>query len=172
MEYANLRAVLKELADEVGQNYADTLQRNGHPTTQNTLGLSALDPALHHVEVESYGLSVSLDLPSYWKYVEHGTTPHWPPAAAIDKWIQIKPVIPRPGRDGRIPSPASLSFLIRRKIAEVGTEGTNDLANARDRTLPWWYERIKAALLDDVQEELGDVILKVGGGQTIISADL
>ena len=166
MEFTNLRAVLKDLADEIGSNYASQLGANGHDATF-TLSRSAADPSLHRVEVESDGVVVTFDLPAYWKYVENGTPPHWPPKAAIDKWIEVKPVIPRPGRDGRIPSPSQLSYLIRRKIATVGTTGTGDLKEARDRTLPWWFDRISAAILEDVQAELGDVLLHTGGPRII-----
>lgn len=167
MDFPHLRSVLKELGDEIGRNYASVLGQHGRNTTQRTLARSAEDSALHKVVAESDGYTVTFDLPTYWKYVENGTRPHWPPKAAIDRWIEIKPVIPRPGRDGRIPSPASLSYLIRRKIATVGTEGTHDLRAAREHTLPWWYDRIKEAMLQDVADQFADTILKVGGGKVI-----
>ena len=165
-DYPRLEAVLKEFADELGYNYADTIERNGHNASR-ALSKAAADPGLHRIEVERDGYLVVFDLPSYWKYIEHGTRPHWPPHDAIRRWIDIKPVIPRPDKRGRIPSPESLTFLIRRKIAAVGTEGTGDLATSRDRTLPWWMDRIREAFAADLQEDLDEVLLKGIGGRVI-----
>lgn len=166
MTFDNLREVLRDFAHDVGENYAAVIESNRHNASR-TLSSSATDPMRQKVTLEAGSMVVSFDLPEYWKYIENGTRPHWPPLDAIARWIEIKPVIPRPGRDGRIPSPASLSYLIRRKIANVGTEGTHDLRAAREHTLPWWYDRIKAAMLQDVADQFADTILKVGGGKVI-----
>ena len=67
---------------------------------------------------------VYFDLPSYFPFAENGRRPgKFPPPDAILKWIQFKRIVPRPGRDGKVPSTNQLVYLISRKIATKGTEG-------------------------------------------------
>ena len=67
---------------------------------------------------------VYFDLPPYFHFAENGRRPgKFPPPDAILKWVQFKRLVPRPGRDGKIPSTNQLVYLISRKIATKGTEG-------------------------------------------------
>lgn len=67
---------------------------------------------------------VNFDLTSYFPYAEDGRRPgKFPPLNAILKWVQFKRLVPRPGRDGKIPSTNQLVYLISRKIATKGTQG-------------------------------------------------
>ena len=65
---------------------------------------------------------ISIQLEDYWKYIENGTKPHFPPVDAIRKWISVKPVLPRPLKSGKLPTANQLAFLIARKISRVGTK--------------------------------------------------
>ena len=67
---------------------------------------------------------VNFDLPLYFHFAENGRRPgKFPPPDAILKWVQFKRLVPRPGRDGKVPSTNQLVYLISRKIATKGTEG-------------------------------------------------
>ena len=64
------------------------------------------------------------ELPQYFQFAENGRRPgKFPPPDAILKWVQFKRLVPRPGRDGKVPSTNQLVYLISRKIATKGTEG-------------------------------------------------
>lgn len=65
---------------------------------------------------------ISIQLEDYWKYIENGTKPHWPPVDAIKKWITVKPILPRPLKSGKLPTDNQLAYLIGRKISKVGTK--------------------------------------------------
>lgn len=65
---------------------------------------------------------ISISLEDYWKYIEYGTKPHFPPIDAIKKWISVKPVLPRPLKNGKLPTENQLAYLIGRKISKVGTK--------------------------------------------------
>lgn len=65
---------------------------------------------------------ISIQLEDYWKYIENGTKPHWPPVDAIKKWISVKHVLPRPLKNGKLPTDNQLAYLIGRKISKVGTK--------------------------------------------------
>ena len=67
---------------------------------------------------------IAFDLPLYFYFAENGRRPgKFPPPDVILKWIQFKRLVPRPGRDGKVPSTNQLVYLISRKIATKGTEG-------------------------------------------------
>ena len=91
-----------------------------------------------------------------WAAVKDGTykgkfnNPGWKSFPFILRWVEIKPVIPRPDSKGRIPSPKSLAYLIVRKRNLVGDPGTHGFEKARDAILPTYYERIKEALTQDI----------------------
>lgn len=137
--------ILRELGENVREGYVNKLIRNGRPTTENTLASTVTS----QVEVNGTTYSVVLNLQEYWKYVEEGTRPHWPPPSAILHWIEVKPVIPRPDEKGRIPTPKQLAYLIGRKIAREGTKGTHDLRETTDTILGYYEDRIKEALETD-----------------------
>lgn len=72
---------------------------------------------------------ISIQLEDYWKYIENGTKPHWPPLLVIKRWISVKPVLPRPLPNGKLPTANQLAFLIARKISKVGTKAKPFLSN-------------------------------------------
>jgi len=139
--------VLQELADAVREKYKSNLQLHDRIASGDLLR-----SVQSEIEVDGTTYTVWLNLADYWQYVENDTKPHWPPKDAIDKWIFIKPVIPRPDANGRIPTPEQLSFLIRRKIAEKGTKGTHDLQLAEDEVLKAYEDRLLEALERDTLE--------------------
>lgn len=152
----DLYDLLVELGENVRQGYVNKLVKNGHPTQENTLASTVTSEVI----VKGTTYQVVLNLQEYWKYVEEGTRPHWPPKNAILHWIAVKPVIPRPDEKGRIPSPQSLAFLISRKIAKKGTTGTHDLKETVDTLLAYYRERIAEVLerstFDYIERVLGD----------------
>lgn len=149
--WTHTEAVLAEYGEAVKEQYKESLRANKHPTTRNTLAGTAAS----EVVVEADGFEVVLRLQDYWKWVENDTRPHWPPRAPIDEWIQIKPVVPRPMANGKLPTPAQLSFLIRRKIAMKGTKGTHDFEDAVTVLEPTYLERISDAMTQDIREHVG-----------------
>ena len=157
IDFPNLKATLDDLARDIAQAYKDELTEHGHFTTLGPEARKLLNSIRTQVVVGDTAYEVQMTLEHYWKYLEEGTRPHWPPPGPIGRWIEFKPVIPRPDASGRIPSPKSLEYLIRRKIARVGTEGTHDLQTAKDNILPWYRERLEAALGRDLYDYISKV---------------
>ena len=81
--------------------------------------------------IDRKGYHITITLPEYAAYLNDGTKPHWPPVDKIREWIKVKPVLPRPGRNGKLPSTKQLAYLIGRKISKVGTKPTKII----DRTI-------------------------------------
>lgn len=158
LDFPRTAAVLQSLANDVRDGYIGQLKKNGHYTTRGS-DTRLIDSVRTVVTVDGHSFTVSLKLNDYWIFVEEDTRPHWPPPDAIRRWVEIKPVIPRPDRNGKIPSPASLAYLIGRKIAREGTKGTHDLQAAKDAVIPVYTERIEAALAEDIGNYLATVFL-------------
>lgn len=152
-ETSNLVAILEDLAKDIRENYKEHLELHDRIASGGLLRSISTE-----VEVQGTTYIVWLNLADYWKYVEEDTKPHWPPKDAIDKWIFVKPVIPRPDGQGRIPTPEQLSFLIRRKISEDGTTGTHDLRDTENAVIPMYEERLLEALERDALDYIEKVL--------------
>ena len=148
-----LRKALMDLAEDIRENYVQHLIESKHYTTEYTL----IDSVRCDVEVGDRGFNVVMTLKDYWKYLEEGTKPHFPPLEKIREWIEIKPILPRPV-NGIRPTKNQLAYLIGRKIAEEGTKGTHDLSKTEDAVLPMYSERLSAALRHDVERYILKVI--------------
>lgn len=155
IEFPRTMEVLQRLADDVKAGYIDQLEKHKHPTKYGENRLS--DTITTIVEANGMQFSASLKMNYYWKYLEEGTRPHWPPRDAILRWVEIKPVIPRPAGNGRIPTPKQLAYLISRKIANEGTQGTHGFQTTRDALVPFYIDELEKAF----NEDIGFYLMKV-----------
>ena len=144
--------VLKEYAIELRNTLQDSYINDDRIATGDLL-----NSVEYIIEKDDRQIEVSLQLKEWWKYVEEDTKPHFPPPDAMLNYIKAKPVLPKPDRNGKLPTPNQLAYLIGRKISEVGTTGTHNvidtvrLINKRDE------EKIGQAISEDINNEL-DVI--------------
>lgn len=163
IQFDNLRAILEEFAQEFKDNYRAELVAHGRFTRD---GQDRLIDSVDANTVEAMiregdeAWTVTINLNDYWKYVENDTRPHWPPPDAIRRWVEIKPVIPRPDASGRIPSPRSLAYLIGRKISREGTTGSHDFQTAQETTMDRFRSRIRIAMIKDVQNYVRQVLAR------------
>ena len=100
LELTELQKVLEDFATDSRDRYKDVLANNDHIASRKLV-----DSVKTQVVVGDNSYEVTMTLQDYWKYVENDTKPHFPPRDAILKWIEVKPVIPRPGSNGVIPTP-------------------------------------------------------------------
>lgn len=158
MELPRLRAVLEEYGQAVAQQYKDNLVRDGRPASGDLIRSITT-----FVEVNGQGYEVKMSLNDYWKYIEYGTkgwltgntSRKFPPPAAIEHWIQVKPGLPKPST---IQERKSLAYLIGRKIRDYGTKGRADLTEAKMTITEQYRERIAAALGADMVNYIRKVI--------------
>lgn len=154
MELINLNRVMEtldEYAQAVRNEYQDNLIRSDRIASGDLL-----NSVEYHIEQNGMEYEVKLELSKYWRYVEEGTRPHFPPMNKILEWINVKPVLPKPNEDGDLPTPKQLAYLISRKIAKYGTEGSNDLQDAIEKINAEYSDKLVYALQEDL-----DVIMKV-----------
>lgn len=98
--------------------------------------------------------TIDFVLQDYWKYLEYGTKPHFPPINKIEEWIRVKPVVPY-AMDGRVPTTKQLAYLIGRKISEVGTKPTHLLEETLDSNEEL-IDKLCDLIMDKIIEQLDE----------------
>ena len=109
---------IRNICEQIAQVYRDKMRNADYDPNGELMKFNWV------TEYNGYLFELYFNLPDYWWYAENGRRPgKFPPPDAILKWIQFKRLVPRPGRDGKVPSTNQLVYLISRKIALHGTEG-------------------------------------------------
>lgn len=147
-EFPNLKKALEDYMNEISRVYKGKLTADGHKATGKLIG-----SVKANVKIGATEYSGELRLEDYWKYIEYGTKPHWPPQKALLQWIKAKPVLPR-AINGITPSEKSLAYLIGRKISQVGTKGGGELGQTVDEINAKFRPIIESALSLDLGQEL------------------
>lgn len=149
--FPTLSAVLNEYAAAVVNAYQDELIRSNKIATGELL-----NTADYRIQTGVGVIEVQVTLAPWWKWVEYGRKPggKFPPRSAIIKWIQAKPVLPRPDARGKLPTVQSLAYLIGRKIAREGIPATHYLASAAAGQTDFWRSRIGEAVAADIGRAL------------------
>lgn len=155
ISFTNVLRVLDELGEALRNEYQDNLIRSNKIASGDLL-----NSVEFHIVQDGQTFKVNLELRSYWEYIERGTKPHFPPISALLKWIEVKPVIPRPNDNGRLPTPLQLAFAIRNKIGKLGTEGTPALKQAKDTILADYRDRLAEAFAQDVGNSINLLIVR------------
>lgn len=144
--------VLKEYAIELRNTLQDSYITDDRIATGDLL-----NSVEYIIEKDDRQIEVSLQLKEWWKYVEEDTKPHFPPPDAMLKYVKAKPVLPKPDKNGKLPTPNQLAYLIGRKISEVGTTGTHNVRDTVRLINERYEEKIGQAISEDINNEL-DVI--------------
>lgn len=158
-EFPNLTRVLNEYAQGLVENYkaalgAESINASGE--LANSVKYIIDDKVKGRFEVK-------LELLEYWKYVEYGRKAgKMPPISAIKQWIEVKPIIPRPNKNGKLPTTNQLAYLISRKIGLEGTKGRGVLSERIENANRVFWEDIEDAILKDLGIQLDTIFEEVG----------
>lgn len=147
-EFPNLKNALEDYIEDIKNHYKDKLQGDNKIATGKLI-----NSVKASIKIGATEYTGELRLQDYWKYLEYGTKPHWPPKSAILKWIHAKPILPR-AINGITPTQDQLAFLIGRKISRVGTKAGVYLGDTIDDINSWYQIRFSEALEKDIGEEL------------------
>lgn len=146
IDLPHVQAVMEEMAIAIRNEYQDNLIRNDRIASGDLL-----NNIEYEITRDDFTVTIYVKMRDYWYYVENGRKAgKWPPIQNILDWIKIKPVLPRPNAEGKLPTPQQLAFLIARKIGEEGTEGTQDLRKATDTIWDTFEDRLYEAIDEDV----------------------
>ena len=168
LNFDNLMATLEEYAQEVRNLYQDKLIEGDRISSGKLL--NSIEYQVTQGENEYV---VSLSLEEYWKYLEYGVSgadntsspfknPGWGAYPHILNWINIKPVLPRPDKNGKLPSQKSLAYLITRSIVQNGTQPGGELKDTLDEVNARYKDKIIIAIRKDTENLLK---VMVGGIQ-------
>lgn len=154
MDFKNTLRVLNDFGELLVEEYKDRLilnDVNASDTLHNSVKLLPIKVTNNYFEVQ-------LSLEDYWKYVEKGRLPgKWPPISAIEKWIEIKPVLPRPMDNGKLPTTQQLAFFISSKIGLKGIKPRPLLQQSVEEVWRVMKEFLEEALAKDVENEISMV---------------
>ena len=146
IEFKHLQEALGQYAQAITDQYKQNLESSGRRATGNLI--SSVNSK---VTVNGQSFDIEIQLEDYWKYVEEGRgAGKFPPVNKILEWIMVKPILPYPDKNGKLPTEKQLAFLIGRKIANEGFQGSNDLEHTMEQVD---YEHIIEDALD--QDVLG-----------------
>ena len=165
----NVMATLQEYAQEVRNLYQDKLiegDRISSGKLLNSVEYQVVDNGREYL--------VQLSLEEYWKYLEYGISGKekntdrpfghtgWGALPHILEWVQVKPVLPRPDRNGKLPSQKSLAYLITRSIVHNGTMPGGELKDTLDEVNARYKDKLIYSLRKDTENILK---VMVGGIQ-------
>jgi hypothetical protein len=154
MQFKNVISVLNDFGKLLVEEYKDNLILNNVNASDNLY-----NSVKYMLDVGSKKFEVKLQLADYWKYVENGRKPgKWPPISAIEKWIEIKPVLPRPMANGQLPTNKQLAFLIARKIGLEGIQPRPILDQSIKDVWDVMKEFLEEALAKDVEAEWKTIV--------------
>lgn len=171
LTFDNLQAVLEEYAAKAAEIYKYQIALGDHNASRNLV-----NSVTTHVIVNDRGFEVTMDLASYWKYLEGGSrgeesspagavyAAHFPPPRVLEEWIKVKPVIPRPSASGRIPSPRQLSWMIAHKIQREGTAPYPALQTTMDELNRDYSTKFAIALQADTADYISKIYVGLDFG--------
>lgn len=140
---------IRDICTQIYDVYRNKMEQAGYDKNGELYNFKEI------VEYKDNLFELSVLVPDYFPFAENGRKPGgFPPPDAILKWIQVKRLVPRPGRDGKLPSTNQLVYLISRKIALHGTEGKHLLQQTIDETYDTLVDRLVEAIADKIENEL------------------
>lgn len=146
---------IQSICADLLQRYKDEINKTGHSATGDLA-----NTASYKCKFDGKWFEVTFSLKDYWKYLENGTKPHFPPIDAIEKWIIVKRIIPSTSGKN-VPSTKQLAYLIARGISINGTKPTKLLQKTiddADDLINLLLNEITAQLENEVNKELEETI--------------
>ena len=151
-----------EITDEIKQVCSDLLERykqavkdSGHYASGDLC-----NTATYKINWDGKYFELYFNLEDYWKHIENGTKPHFPPISAIENWITVKHIIPSTN-NGRVPTTKQLAYVIAREISHNGTKATKLLQKTID-SADDLIESLVNEITEQLQEELKEEYENIG----------
>lgn len=155
--FTHLEAVLDEYADAAVRIYAENVAKEGANASGDLVNFLRGE-----VLTNQGGYEVTLQLNHYWEFLEGGTKgkeypnalckQHRPPISAICRWVEIKPILPRPATAKRkAQSLDSLAWAIAKSIERNGIRPRPILATTIKELNEQYLQRLQDALALDTQ---------------------
>lgn len=147
-----------EATDEIKNICSDLLQRykDAIHDAKKTASGQLEKTASYKLNFNGRYVEVVFNLQDYWRYIENGTRPHFPPIDSIERWITVKRIIPTTiGR--KVPTTRQLAYLISREISINGTKPTKLLQKTIDDSddlISLMLDELANMMQDEINEEI------------------
>lgn len=162
INWTNLKAALDAYAAEVEEILKEKITVGDHIASHKLI-----NNLEYHVDLGGGTVSVSLSFEDYLKYLDLGTKPHFPPigngqdGTGILSWVRAKNLVQKASTyNGKLPTEKQLSYLIARKISEVGTEATHILTESIEEVNARYEVIIGEAIEKDLNEGINAILIK------------
>lgn len=170
LAFWHLQEALEEIGKEVIKVYKEKLMQpdaNGW----NRVASSQLINNLKYLVVrDDREIWIELHLEDYWKYIEYGTQPHWPPfkdeERGILRWVKVRNILPR-GVNTSLPRGGKLdtyykqsAYLIAKHISEEGTPAYMNYNQTIDSLNKWIDRKIDEAITQDLEEDIDFILVR------------
>lgn len=154
---------LTEVLKRFGEYFVERAKQNLLQDGSNASG-TLTNSFSYEVSIVDTTYTVTVNLEDYWYYVNNGRKAgKFPPVDKIREWIRVKPVLPQVMtlKDGRqvLPTVEQLAFLIGRKIANEGTQGTGFFDRAKQDTMEYFKESIELAITEDLENYIVNTLI-------------
>ena len=137
-------------------------------TKDNTKHYELSNNIKFNLQVNDTVFEIEFQAPEYWRYANYGRSPgKFPPPDKIEDWIVRRKISPYPTKSGKTPTRKQLTYLISRKIAREGFEGSGFLEKSLSEQQDYWEDRIKEAISEDIELQIMEW-LSPFRGETII----
>ena len=140
---------INNICADLLERYKQSIKDSGHSASGDLANTARYITKWNGKYFELY-----FKLQDYWRYLENGTKPHFPPIEAIERWITVKLIIPTTN-SGKIPSTKQLAFLIARGISKNGTKPTKLLQQTVDGA-----DDLINLIVDEIVKQLQEEINK------------
>lgn len=152
-DFKHTMKALNDFGQKIVDNYKAELEACNYQDGQLYRTLS------YSVKMDNSSWLISISLEEYWKYIEYGRRPgKMPPVSAIENWIKVKQILPRPItlKSGKsvVPTIPQLSFLIARKIGRDGIRPRPFFKQSFEDAKREFLQKIEEAILADIKESL------------------
>ena len=145
---------LNSYTQQLAQLYKDKIDEVGRVASGDLKNFES------YFTLDDEHFRIYFNLQEYWKWVENGRPPgKQPPRSAIEKWIEVKHIVPNPVNN-KIPSTKQLAYLIGRKIGKEGYEGKHPLKQSMESAAATTIiNEIKQVLINKIKEEFHEILV-------------
>ena len=146
---------INEICADLLERYKQSLKDNNHIASGNLY-----NTASYKTNINGSWFELTFVLDEAWRYVENGTRPHFPPIDAIERWIQVKRIVPRTVTD-KVPTTRQLAFLISREISVNGTKPTKLLQktiDGADDLISLMLDELANQMQEQINEEIENTV--------------
>ena len=153
-DFKHTMKALNDFGQKIVDNYKAELEACNYQDGQLYRTLS------YSVKMDNSSWLISISLEEYWRYIEYGRRAgaKMPPLDAIEKWIKVKHILPRPLtlKSGKsvVPTIPQLSFLIARKIGRDGIRPRPFFKQSFESAKREFLHIIEEAIIADIKESL------------------